>query len=608
MCRITSPPVAVASMTIALLCGGALALPGALAAQGEEEETGIHVVREGETLEGIAAYYLGSAARWREIWQDNRADIANPDLIYPGYKLKVPVPEKLPERAAVVAMLARRVEDLRQPLPSEPALLYDFLQPLDVLQTYEASSAELRFANETSLFVTEQSRVVLGAPPAAARDRQKIEIVTGQADLESRPQAGAAPDVEIVMGHAVLTPRPGAAGDAVQARTRRPQGQGAQVMVYEGEGDVAAAGATVSVARGMGTTVAEKAAPGPPEKLLDAPRGIAPEPGSRWDVPNPTFEWEPVAGARAYTLEVCRDPKCGALELRATGLTVTAWREASLPVAGYYWRVTASSPSGLDGYPSAPAAFSVGAAVAAVGPADRAAPRTAFTFAGPQVGLGESLVVGVGAEIRAEITDEESGVASWARLLDGEEVTEAGWRAPWSPGAHSAAVRAVDRAGNGTTQAAPFVYDPEPPVISWGLEDGQPLGETSGVSGPEVAPLAEKQKRGFWARTSGSDRSPLVWTSSELKWLPMGYGAWKISSDKPFILLRARKRPISLPAIGQRVTRDRGLWIHAVDPGCGVERMTYQLLVEPNGRQVLVVEAVDALDNRSRAVWPLVRD
>lgn len=48
-----------------------------------------HTVKSGETLGTIAAKYLGSSARWKEIWNAN-PQIANPDLIYVGQVLTVP--------------------------------------------------------------------------------------------------------------------------------------------------------------------------------------------------------------------------------------------------------------------------------------------------------------------------------------------------------------------------------------------------------------------------------------------------------------------------------------------------------------------------------------
>lgn len=51
----------------------------------------IHVVKRGDTLWDIAKKYLGSGARWREIWNLNATRIKSgkPELIYPGEKLIV---------------------------------------------------------------------------------------------------------------------------------------------------------------------------------------------------------------------------------------------------------------------------------------------------------------------------------------------------------------------------------------------------------------------------------------------------------------------------------------------------------------------------------------
>ena len=49
-----------------------------------------YVVVRGDTLSQIAEREYGDATRWREIYQANRATIKNPNLIYPGQKLRLP--------------------------------------------------------------------------------------------------------------------------------------------------------------------------------------------------------------------------------------------------------------------------------------------------------------------------------------------------------------------------------------------------------------------------------------------------------------------------------------------------------------------------------------
>lgn len=48
------------------------------------------IVRAGDSLSLIAQRELGNANRWREIFNANRDQISNPDLIHPGQKLKLP--------------------------------------------------------------------------------------------------------------------------------------------------------------------------------------------------------------------------------------------------------------------------------------------------------------------------------------------------------------------------------------------------------------------------------------------------------------------------------------------------------------------------------------
>lgn len=50
----------------------------------------IHGVRRGESLWRISARLYGRGARWRALYEANRARIQNPDLIYPGQELSIP--------------------------------------------------------------------------------------------------------------------------------------------------------------------------------------------------------------------------------------------------------------------------------------------------------------------------------------------------------------------------------------------------------------------------------------------------------------------------------------------------------------------------------------
>jgi uncharacterized protein YidB (DUF937 family) len=50
----------------------------------------IYTVAAGDNLSRIAKRYYGDANQWRKIYDANRDQIQNPDLIHPGQKLKIP--------------------------------------------------------------------------------------------------------------------------------------------------------------------------------------------------------------------------------------------------------------------------------------------------------------------------------------------------------------------------------------------------------------------------------------------------------------------------------------------------------------------------------------
>ncbi len=53
-----------------------------------------YTVNKGDTLSKIAKEFYGSANRWHEIYDANRDQISNPDLIKPGQVLKIPTGAK----------------------------------------------------------------------------------------------------------------------------------------------------------------------------------------------------------------------------------------------------------------------------------------------------------------------------------------------------------------------------------------------------------------------------------------------------------------------------------------------------------------------------------
>lgn len=52
-----------------------------------------YTVKSGDTLSAIAKREYGDAGQWKRIYEANRDQLDNPDLIHPGQELKIPSAE-----------------------------------------------------------------------------------------------------------------------------------------------------------------------------------------------------------------------------------------------------------------------------------------------------------------------------------------------------------------------------------------------------------------------------------------------------------------------------------------------------------------------------------
>ena len=61
-----------------------------LEAPAVDESVEYYVIEKGDTLSGIAKKYYGNAMDYPKIFDANRQVIKNPDLIFPGQKIRIP--------------------------------------------------------------------------------------------------------------------------------------------------------------------------------------------------------------------------------------------------------------------------------------------------------------------------------------------------------------------------------------------------------------------------------------------------------------------------------------------------------------------------------------
>ena len=331
-----------------------------------------YVVREGDTLAKLARRHLGPAALWNTNVAVN-PDLPDPNVIKPGQVINIitgyeqPAPVVVVEEVEVyqaeIDKIFNVVEKNVKRSDWSGATEGDRLFPQDAVRTLENSAAVLQFDGASSVLVTEYSQIFLRALESqeSGVSRSEIEIRSGETELrlqQNRQGQIDAPQQQIEINVAGTITRPARGADGSNStRARKVGDDRSQVMVYEGSSAVESAGVSVAVDKGMGTTAIAGQAPAAPERLLPAPALSALD--DEVIAENIEFSWERLDGAAAYRLDVCKDRQCTQPIFNQRGIPEATLTVPSLAVGISYWRVTAVSASGLDGFTSSPGKLKV---------------------------------------------------------------------------------------------------------------------------------------------------------------------------------------------------------------------------------------------------------
>lgn len=585
----------------------------------EGYSSGYHIVRPGENLRRITKNYLGSQELWQRNWKLN-PEIENPDFLSPGQRLLVLLRPEDAVPLAQIVTISGTVEERPNPIAWMPAQRQDLMVESDGIRTFRQSSTALRFHDGTSLVITEDSIVFLKVAGRTLQgiETRSVEIVEGQADLVGGKVSEESPEIEFVIGEATARPTPGSGGKS-RARLRKSKSGAAQLMIYEGTSEIEAGGKTVSVAKGMGTSVPKGAPPLPPEKLLPRPTMSVPQPNGDLEVEHLEFSWQSVEGAVGYTIEVCSDPLCEALVARAVGLTSTSWAAQELPLGDLQWRVTAVSPSGLDGYPAASQPFSVVPARAEFDP-----PTATFTL--PDLAVERTLdgetrtFYAPTARVRVAVED-PSGVAFWQPLIDAEPAEKGDLEGGWSHGVHTVTVRAEDELGNlgQGGQSVSFAVDGEAPELTWRIGGQELLNELFGkerLDHPDSrwwlkraarrnARRVRKHRKPDWTLIAwGNERVDISSTlerENMIGGLYRSHSGFRLTGKAPFVVILA-------PGIlDQRIegvaTAGDFLVLQAADGWAGVEDLTVTTVGSPATGYQLRARSKDRLGNAGSTNW-----
>lgn len=579
--------------TLALTLTAAFGFVGVASAQAPPRpnwEEGWHVVRPGDTLEALSARLLGSHLHWRELAELN-PDILNPNFIRPGQRIRIWIARPSAQPNAQVETVAGKVDERPQPVPWRPAGRGDLLLERDGLRTFDRGSTRLRFEDGSSVTLTENSLVFIrrqDAPRDEPATRREIEIEVGQADVEAPAVAGRAPEIDIVLGEA--RGRASATTGALHARSSAERGGSSRLMIYRGAGEVAAAGERVELPEGTGTSVEPKQPPKPAEPLLAAPELATPAEGATLGLDYPVLAWRAVEGAVAYTVEVCADRDCGELVERAKVAGALSHRLTETPPGPRYWRVTATSESGLDGYPAAARSFQP---VESLGPPT---PSLALLdAAGAEVVEGACLASAPRAQVTA--LDRYGAPLASALVVDGRELG-AGAVPFGSSRAWRVAALARDAAGRTATSAERgFVLDLSAPAIEL---PPSPAGDERSFWSVARRSVASVCAAGLEASLGGAART--IPCAAEPGSEPL---VFPLAGDRARILLRASDSV----RVGDRLLRHPGETVELpiTEIGCGLEQVRLEIVPDParGGAAALAVTVTDGAGRETRRLWAL---
>jgi len=192
----------------------ALALSGFLAMQAAADEVQLqdnppdrHVVVKGDTLWGISGKFLKQPWRWPEIWNMNKDQIKNPDLIYPGDLIVLDKSGKSPHLRLIKN--AKYGSDGREVVKLSPQIRTELIKtsaipaiPIADIEPFLSEPLVIEkngLENAPAIVATEESRVVVGTGNIAYVDGIKDAVAFWQI---FRPGTALVdPDTKEVLGY-----------------------------------------------------------------------------------------------------------------------------------------------------------------------------------------------------------------------------------------------------------------------------------------------------------------------------------------------------------------------------------------------------------------------
>jgi len=230
------------------------------------------------------------------------------------------------------------------------------LEERERIRTLSNSTGEISFVDGSKLNLNENSLAVIEAMKQdVIKNTNSSSVVVLQGDIMAYLASQS-------QKNQVNVSTPGVETEirSRKFRTTRDESEVTKIANYDGEIDVSAGGATVTIKKDEGTSVAAGAKPKAPVKLLPAPALLVPTPKQQMFTMTVAIEWEAVSGADAYSIEIAESRGFGALiaKLEKRAATTHQWKAPATGV--YYLRLASFDKNGYVGPHSDPVEFFVG--------------------------------------------------------------------------------------------------------------------------------------------------------------------------------------------------------------------------------------------------------
>ncbi len=299
-------------------------------------------VNSGDYLINICGKYLANPRHCEQVIKENRLE--NPDLIYPGQKIKIPVKllKGLPADGFVTFVRGDVTVKQKEISEWEPLKINDVVREGSGIKTGKESAVEIVFEDKTSIFLRAATIINLSiARKGVLHFIREFFLGSGRTVTNFRGTTGQEQRFNIRTPSAVVAAR------GTEFRTSVDTDNSTRSEVLEGRIEVEAMKKKIEVERGEGTIVRIGEPPLAPRKLLSPPPPVNMEPLFK-TLPI-RLKFAEVEGASSYRIILSRDR--GMKDVQKEGVIGkdALFEVTEIDDGNYYLQSTSIDSDGIEG-------------------------------------------------------------------------------------------------------------------------------------------------------------------------------------------------------------------------------------------------------------------